>query len=282
MSFLLFDIGGTKIRFAISKDGSEIGEKIIIDNPKDYNEALQEIEGIVKKLSLGGKIEGAAGGISGIWNKERSGLVSAPHLPLWKGKAVKADFERIIGTPVFIENDSAIVGLGEAVAGAGKGSSVVMYMTVSTGVGGARIVDGRIDKAVLGFEPGHQIVDFSSAVSPRFNVLGTLEGFVSGTSLSKEHGVSPRDIPSNNVVWDELAEILAVGIYNSILHWSPDIVVLGGSMITGNPAISIEAVTGYLKDRNQAFDPLPQLKKALLADDAGFHGALAYLKQQAG
>jgi glucokinase len=50
-------------------------------------------------------------------------------------------------------------GLGEAVFGAGKGREIVVYMTISTGVGGARIVGGKIDASAMGFEPGHQIID---------------------------------------------------------------------------------------------------------------------------
>ena len=63
-----------------------------------------------------------------------------------------------------IANDTAVVGLGEAHRGAGIGYNIVTYITVSTGVGGTRIVDGRIDRRIYGFEPGHQTIDIDNSV----------------------------------------------------------------------------------------------------------------------
>lgn len=277
--YFLFDIGGTKMRFAVSADGASFGEPLIFDNPGSYEGGLKIITEAVSKLSLGGKISRAVGGVAGTFNKERSVLVHSPHLPDWKGKSVLEDLGDIVGAPLTLENDSAIVALGEAVVGAGKGFDIMMYMTVSTGVGGARIVSQKIDRASSGFEPGHQIIDFSSSADPRFNITGSLEEFVSGTALARRAGRGVKDISTDDPVWEELAERLAYGVYNSILHWSPDVVVLGGSMITGNPAISLDIVSRYLRDINRVYDVLPPLKKASLTDVGGLHGALAHLKQ---
>ncbi|MFM2357467.1 MAG: hypothetical protein RJA61_204 [Candidatus Parcubacteria bacterium] len=279
--YLLFDIGGTKMRFAVSKNLETFERAVTISNPEDYTIALEEISRIVRDLSKDEPFTKVAGGITGIWNKDHTVLLNSPHLSSWKGKHVRADLEKIVGCPVCLENDSAMVGLGEAHFGGGKDFDVVVYITVSTGVGGARIVSGLIDRSSYGFEPGHQIIDFSGSVEPRFNSRGTLEGFVSGTSVLRQRGVSPKDISSQDPLWDDLAEKLAYGLYNSILHWSPDCVVLGGSMIVGNPAISIDAVNGYLKEVCEAV-PCPVIKKAELRDEGGLYGALAYLKQQQG
>jgi len=76
---------------------------------------------------------------------------------------------------VFIENDASIVGLGEAVSGAGMGEEIVVYITVSTGVGGTRIVSGEIDEHAYGFEPGHELI----------NMQDSLEDLVSGTAVEE-------------------------------------------------------------------------------------------------
>lgn len=266
------------MRFAISSDGESFAEPLIFDNPGDYESGLKVVEDAVSKLSLGGKITASAGGVAGTFDKEKKMLLHAPHLLDWVGKNIVKDLRDIIGADVFIENDSAIVGLGEAVSGAGKGFDIVMYLTVSTGVGGARIVYQKIDKSSMGFEPGHQIIDFSGAVEPRFNMLGTLEEFVSGTSVLRRTGKSVKDISQNDIIWKELAEQLAYGVYNSMLHWSPDIIVLGGSMITGTPAIPIDIVSQCLRNINRVFDVLPTVKIAKLKDVGGIYGALAYIK----
>lgn len=279
MSFFLFDIGGTKMRFALSPDGEGFNEPLIFDNPKKYDECLRVIEGAFEKLTLGGSVVAVSGGVAGTFNKEKTVLVRSPHLPDWIGKNLVKDLHEITKAPIHIENDSAIVGLGEAVFGGGKGFDIVMYLTVSTGVGGARIVSQRIDRASLGFEPGHQIIDFSAVVEPRFNVSGTLEEFVSGSALARRVGTPVKEITRDNPVWKDLAEQLAYGVYNSILHWSPDIVVIGGSMVTGNPAIPLDIVINYLRDINNVYDVLPEIRMAELHEVGGLYGAIANLKQ---
>ena len=90
-------------------------------------------------------------------------LVNAPHLPGWIRKPFSERLKAELACPVFLENDSAIVALGEAHHGAGKGDDIMAYLTVSTGMGGARIVHGAIDVNVFGFEPGHQYIDFDTS-----------------------------------------------------------------------------------------------------------------------
>lgn len=268
------------MRFALSPDGDGFNDPLIYENPGKYEESLKVIGDAFTKLAWDGKLSAVSGGVAGTFNKDRTTLVNSPHLFDWEGKNIVKDLHHIFHAPIMIENDSAIVGLGEAVSGAGKDFDIVMYLTISTGVGGARIASKKIDRTSRGFEPGHQIIDFSAVIEPRFNSTGTLEEFVSGTALSKRLGKPVKEISRDDGVWEDVAEQLAYGIYNSILHWSPDVVVLGGSMITGDPAISINLVSNYLRDINRVYDVLPEIKMATLQDVGGLYGALAYLKQK--
>ena len=70
----------------------------------------------------------------------------------------------ILLTDGYLANDSDLDGLGEATVGAGKGFNIVAYITVSTGIGGVRIVGGKIDVSTYGFEPGHQIIDADGSI----------------------------------------------------------------------------------------------------------------------
>ena len=103
-----------------------------------------------------------------------------------------------LSTKAYIANDTAIVGLGEAHAGAGKGSDIVVYITVSTGVGGARIVDGEIDRRAFGFEPGHQIIDIDNSICKKCK-SGQLEDMVSGTATQHRFGVKPYEVEDPNL-----------------------------------------------------------------------------------
>ena len=145
-------------------------------------------------------------------------------------------------------------------------------MTISTGVGGTRIVGGKIDKNAMGLEPGHQII-------PCCNENGkimSLENCVSGVAFKKRYQKEPYEILDKEI-WDKTAESLAYGLNNTIVHWSPDIIVLGGSMMK-KIGISIPRTVFYLKNINKIFPNLPLIKKAVLKDLGGIYGAMAFLR----
>jgi predicted NBD/HSP70 family sugar kinase len=283
--YLLFDIGGTKMRIAATEDCKEFGEPKIVATPKDFKEGISIFKNTALELSGGEKIKMAGGGVAGPFDKEKTQILSSPNLPDWAGKPLKRELENALDAEIILENDTAVVGLGEAHSGAGRGYGIVVYMTVSTGVGGVRIVDGKIDKNAFGFEPGHQIIDIGGTICETCNAEGRhsdgpghLEGYVSGTATEKRFEKKPYEI-TDEKIWDELAHWLAYGLNNTIVHWSPDVVVLGGSMIAGDPAISVEAVKNYLRKIITIFPELPVIKKSELKDLGGLYGALAFVNQ---
>lgn len=265
--YLLFDIGGTRFRYAVSHDGKGIEEPVILSTPETYEKMLEMFREIYEKLPRA-ELRAVALGIAGSQDKEHTRVLRSKNLPWIMGMPLKEDLEHIFGSPVFLENDAALAGVGEAVRGSGKGHSIMAYMTVSTGVGGVRIVHGKLDSNAMGFEPGKQIIEQGK----------TLEQWVSGADVQKRYGKDPREIVQKDI-WEELARQLAVGLHNTILHWSPDIVVLGGSMVLGNPAIPLERVKEYLKEISTIFPELPLVEKAALGDAAGLYGALEFAKQ---
>lgn len=278
--YILFDIGGTNLRVAASKDGETFGEPKIVPTQKDFDAGIRTLGALARELSEGEKITAAGGGISGVLSRDRSIFLRGPNLEGWNGGEIKKALEETLGAPAFVENDAALVGLGEAVAGAGKGHSIVAYMTVSTGVGGARIVNGHIDVSAMGFEPGHQIIDAGGALHET-SVGGRgvdLEGYISGTAISERYGKKPREI-TDPVFWDEMARLLAYGLNNTIAHWSPDIVVIGGSMMN-TIGIPIDRVRAHLKDILHIYPELPPIEHSALGEVGGLHGALHFVKQQ--
>lgn len=280
--YILFDIGGTKMRLAASRDGKTFEEPQRVPTPLDFAEAMRQFRHIAQELANGERVEAMAGGVAGPFDRERTKLVNAPNLPDWVQKPLKDELSSIAdGAPVLLENDTAVVGLGEATFGAAKGYGMVAYVSVGTGVGGARIVDGAIDKSVFGFEIGHQYISVekthAGSVMCSCGASGHLEGYISGTGFQRRYGKKPVEI-ADSAIWEEAAKVVAYGLNNVIVHWSPDVVVLGGSMILGERAISIDTVATYLKHICAIFPELPKIKKAQLGDDGGLHGALVLLK----
>lgn len=257
------------MRVAYTEDGVAFEAPQTIHTPETYEEGVRAFIDLAKACAKDRPIEKIAGGIAGPFDEKKRTLVGSPNLKDWIGKPFKETLERELQAPVTIENDSAVVGLGEAVSGSGKGYSIVAYITVSTGVGGARIVDGKIDEKVVGFEPGHQIMEANSGK--------TLQDLVGGRSLELRTGKKPKEI-TDPALWDEYAKLLAYGVNNAIVHWSPQVVVLGGSMITGDPAISVEATEKYLKEILKIYPELPVIKKAELGDFGGLYGAMQLLR----
>jgi glucokinase len=261
--YLVFDIGGTRMRFAVSKDGvSFMGDPVVVPTPKVWDEALPVLERVCKHFT---DIQSVSGGLPGILDAQGESFVRLPNLPDWENKSVKRFFEDAFGVPVALYNDAALAGVGEATRGSGKGYRIVAFLTVGTGVGGARIVGGMIDAHHDGFEPGQQILSLSDFAS--------LESLVSGGAFTQKHGKDFFRIISEDL-WLKAADILAVGVHNTIVHWSPDVVVIGGSMITKQPGIPLAAVRKRLGELMHIFPTLPPIVEATLGEGSGLAGAL--------
>ncbi len=278
--YLLFDIGGTKTRIAQSRDPVSFDEPVVFLTPQDFEEAMALYKKTVMELmstspqpSPGHErvVHAVAGGVPGIRSKEGA-LIYSPNLRGWEGRQLRGRLQEALGAQeLLLENDASLVGLGEAMTGAGKGYDIVAYVTVSTGVGGGKIVRGVIDPSAQGFEPGHQLID-----GPDGPV--ELESVISGRAVHSRFGKHPKEIPQNDPLWDELAKPLAQGLHNLLVTWSPDVLVLGGSMIVGNPAILVSSIERELAALPQVFPKAPLLKKATLGDFGGLWGALTLLR----
>ncbi|MEO6077154.1 MAG: ROK family protein, partial [Candidatus Andersenbacteria bacterium] len=138
-----------------------------------------------------------------------------------------------------------------------------------TGIGGTRIIDGNIDRSSQGFEPGHHIID-PNGPQCGCGGIGHLEALASGTAVQKKYGKNPKEI-KNPKIWDEVTKYLAIGLLNASMFWSPECIVLGGSMMRD---ISLENVEKYMKEYNFILPSLPILKKSELGDTGGLIGAL--------
>lgn len=268
----VFDIGGTNMRMALSLDGKTVGEVKVVPTIQDFEAGVQILKQIADELSNGEKIQKIAGGITGALDKEKTGLVKSAHLADWANKPLKQVLERIFGVEVRLENDTALGGLGEAVFGAGKGAKIVAYLVVGTGVGGVRIVNGKVDESALGFEPGHQII-VPDGNDCNCGGKGHLEAYVGGWYLEKIYRQKAEDI-KDPAIWDEVSKYLAIGLTNAIVHWSPDILILGGSV---SRSIALEKVNIYLGQFLTVFPQIPLLANSALGGRAGLLGALKLL-----
>jgi predicted NBD/HSP70 family sugar kinase len=270
--FILFDIGGTKIRIGASLDGKKLDAHKIIPTPKNYEDGIRSIVNASGELAGNSSIKKMAGGFAGPLNLKAGEVLKSPNLPSWSFKNLRNDLEEALNSSVKLENDTALAGLGEAVFGAGKKDSIIAYLTLSTGVGGVRVVNKRIDENSLGFEAGHQVIDYTSENVCGCGGLGHLEGLIGGAALERTHSKKPENIEDEH--WDKIARILAYGLNNVTVFWSPDAIVLGGSL---THKIPFEKVSDYLSEILTIFPTPPKIKRAELGDLGGLYGALSLL-----
>jgi predicted NBD/HSP70 family sugar kinase len=280
--YLLFDIGGTKTRLAISRDKKSFIAYEIFDTPPNFEEGMGKINEYLKRQGIG--IQGVVGGIAGVMEGSKTKLTFSPNLEGWIGHDLKSRLSEISGADlVIVENDAALNGLGEAVYGAGKDFRIVAYLTISTGVGGTRIVDRKIDSANFNFEPGHQLISVKNMLcSDDLNCrcdeeTSNLESFISGAALEKKYGQKLKDLQDEKI-WDRIYHYLAIGLTNVSVFWSPQVIILGGG-VAGSELFSFERLETHFRKTLKVYPEIPHLMKGVLSDHAGLYGALEILKQ---
>ena len=269
MTRIVFDIGGTNMRVARESSGAagSLGEMKKVPTPQSQSEAFAALTDLIAEVSDGEPVTAIAGGVAGIIGPSGE-IINSPNLPYWTGFTLGTRLEKKYSVPVRIANDTDLAGLGEAHRGAGQSATIVVYLGIGTGVGGTRIVDGSISRHTFGFEAGHQIMDVPSHA--------TLESLIGGRSLETKHKTPPSKLPRN--VWDELTPVLATGIWNSIVHWSPQVVVLGGSLMNEENGFRIDDITQALSAIPSIYPALPYVRHSLLGEQSGLYGALTLVR----
>ncbi len=287
--YAVCDIGGTQTRIALAEGDSLSTDPVVFATPKLFDQGVKALTTHINNLLRGRDVDMCAVGIAASLGRDNRVIFNAPNLSMWNGQPLAEALELALKTKVYLENDTAMVALGEAVYGAGKGKSIVVYHTISTGVGGARVVNGQLDEHAFGFEPGHQIImdpenPFESNGKvvpdcPDCLMFGHLEGFIGGHALEQRYGKPPSEITDEHI-WDDVARHLAYGLNNTLMYWSPDIIVLGGGLIV-HEALKIDKVKAYLEKIVKIFPELPPIVKSKLGDVGGLYGGLAYINSNA-
>lgn len=244
---IVFDIGGSKIRVASSRDGRNLTEPIIVRTPSKPEEGIKKLVSLAKDISGDTQIKSVVGGLPGVLNETKTELLAAVNLPNWAGFPVAQTLAEALNCPAKLDNDAVLGAIGEANYGAGQGYQSVVYIAVGTGLGGAWVVDGKIPTG-SSTEPGHQIIDYRHGAD-------------------WEHLVDSAPSPRDQVYF------LAIGLLNTLLHWPADIVVFGGGK-TFHKTWSVKQISDELEKITAKFFPIPKIVVAKLGDQAGLFGAL--------
>ena len=186
------DLGGTQLRTAVlrgatllSRVGLLTGENPTPDRiiPRIYNAIEQSLSEAHTTLD---QIAGIGIGAPGPLDN-RTGIVFAPpNMPGWDRVPLRDIFQEHFKIPIFVENDANAAGLGEYMFGAGRDCKDMVYLTVSTGIGGGVIINGQIMEGASGTaaEIGHMTIDWRDGRCKCGNT-GCLEYLASGTAIAR-------------------------------------------------------------------------------------------------
>jgi predicted NBD/HSP70 family sugar kinase len=266
--YLINDVGGTKTRIALSKNLKDIDEIFVFETKEKYKDFLKIVEKFRER-----KIIKACFGFAGNFDKNKEKLVYAPNLKDYEGRNLKKDLERILKCKVILENDSVLAGLGEAYFGAGKNYKIFSYLTFSSGIGGAKIVNYKVDENVFGFEPGHSLFLLSQEKGK--TLIFELEDLIGGKSLENFLNKRLEEIQYKKF-WREITKLYALFLVNVSLFWSTEVIIIGGG-------ISKRLDFKVLNKDFRSFHPLGwrvKILKSKLGDLGGIYGGLARLKYE--
>jgi glucokinase len=273
--FLSIDIGGSFTRIAISKDGKSIEKKLKYETPKKYDDGIDLLIEKIEELTESKAPKAITIAAASPIDYEKGTMLKPPNLPNYKGHSIRKELELRLRTKVYLENDGAIGALGEA--SKRKRSKILGYITLSTGIGGARIVAEKIDYHAQPFEPGHQILDPNGRFWPGCGQKGCFEALCSGTAFALTYGVKP-EFCEDDRIWEEHAEITSQGLANVITLWTPDILVIGGSLVKAGPKFT-KPLIAKTKEKITLYK-CPKIEISKMEDENVLLGGLIYQTQK--
>lgn len=309
------DIGGTKVAAGVVDPDGKVIDELRAETPNKQRSA-QVVEDVIADLvlSLGDRHEVHAVGIAaaGFVDESRASVVFAPHLA-WRNEPLRDALRRRLGVPIVVENDANAAAWAEWRFGAGQGQRQLLCVTLGTGIGGALLLHGHLQRGEYGMagEFGHMLVvpgghrcecgnrgcweqyasgnalvrearELAKADSP---VAQRLLERVSG-DLSQINGAVISDAakdgdPAAIELFEEIGNWLGLGIANLAAALDPGIVVIGGGVADAGEVLlgpAREAFRRQLTGRN--FRPEARIVRAELGNLAGLVGAADLARPQ--
>ncbi|AGK98676.1 ROK family protein [Clostridium pasteurianum] len=300
------DLGGTKISGALSDvDGNVLSQYTLPTNAFEGETAVLErvIKVVDKVLNDGNKtsedIKAIGIGSPGPLDAKNGIIITTPNLPFKNFKLVDPIKDKF-GVPTYLDNDGNVAAVGEFVFGAGQGTKNMVFVTVSTGIGGGAVLNGQVYRGNTSnaLEIGHMTLEKDG---PRCNCgnYGCAEALASGTAIGKRGkeavlGGEPTslknydDVTSYEVfleakkgdkvaseILDKSLNYLGICVANLIVTFDPEMVVIGGGVSKGGNIV-FEKVKEVVNTRCfKAMAESCKIVPAGLGTDAGVMGAVA-------
>jgi glucokinase len=311
------DLGGTQIRTCLARpEGSILRQARELTRasrgPSDVLKRIQRtISEVLDGVDVACQVSGIGIAAPGPLDPQDGVLLSPPNLPGWDRIPLRDIMQDAFGVPVFVNNDANLAALAEYRLGAGQGSSDMVYLTISTGLGAGIICAGKLLMGAHGFagEPGHATIQPDGERCSCGNV-GCLEGLSAGPAIARharrllEQGsasvLSGMASPGSDLTAEMVgkaagagdavalqavsvaAHYLAIGVLNLIHIFDPEIVVLGGGVTKLGPLL-FEPVRAWVRDHAMTvLQGRTPIVPAALGEEVGLLGGVVYVVEQLG
>lgn len=303
MEILVFDFGGTQGRCALATRDGKLSRVLRLqraateDGALWFERLLAAGRGIVSpqtrivSVSFGGPVA-------------TDGRILSMHVPGWEKIDLRAELAKAFRLPVLVENDANCGALGEFRFGAGRGKRTIAYFTVSTGIGGGVILDGKLYRGAHGMaaEFGHMVLH-PGPNAPQYAAgkPGVLEALASGPAIAREGrnklaqlkqpipdkltGKDVFEAAAKGQAWarevlNECIGHLARGVAAVICAYDVERVIIGGGV-----SLAGAQLFDPLREKTAAYIPHPLAGKcdivpADLGDDAPMLGAVANVESE--
>jgi glucokinase len=300
------DIGGTKVAAGVvDADGRILSAARRSTPGSDPRAVEQVIVELVEELGAGHRIWSVGIGAAGWMDLDGGTVLFSPHLA-WRNEPLRANLQRLLRRPVLLTNDADAAAWAEWRFGAGQGQPRLVCITLGTGIGGAMVMDGRVERGRFGVagEFGHQII-MPGGHRCECGNRGCWEQYASGNALGREARILARanspvaqellaavdgrteeitgaivteralagDAVSRELL-EEVGEWLGLGLANLAAALDPGLFVIGGGLCSAGDLLVEPARKAFARNlTGRGFRPAAGIELAALGPNAGLIGA---------
>ncbi|WP_461189797.1 ROK family glucokinase [Arthrobacter sp. Z4-13] len=300
------DIGGTKVAAGVVDAEGRILNEARRSTPGTNPRAVEQvIVELVEELGRGHRIWSVGIGAAGWMDLDGGTVLFSPHLA-WRNEPLRENLQHLLRRPVLLANDADAAAWAEWRFGAGQGEDRLVCITLGTGIGGAMVMDGRVERGRFGVagEFGHQII-MPGGHRCECGNRGCWEQYASGNALGREARILARanspvaqdllaavggntdtitgaivtelalagDAASRELI-DEVGEWLGLGLANLAAALDPGLFVIGGGLCSAGDLLVEPARKAFSRNlTGRGFRPAAGIQLAALGPNAGLIGA---------
>lgn len=281
MDVLAIDIGGTKHALALFRDGRLAGRSTYATDVAGGRAWMMEhLSALAREWIMEAMPQACGVGFGGPIDFAAQRVGRSMHVGGWQDFPLAPALEQAVGVRCILDNDANLGALGEFTAGAGRGARLLLYVTLSTGIGAGILLDGKIIRGAdsLAGELGHIPLE---ADGPECSCggRGCFEALCSGWAIEARTGRPARELLADPAFRAGYVPALARGLRAALMLLNPDRIVIGGGLSKAGEPLFAELRAELQRQIPPSFPIRVEVEPAALGDDSVLWGAYALAEQ---